>query len=122
MTKHGKKFAKQAGSLRIRRAQEIHRELEEVEVECVNVEEKGVGLEQELRRDTDNSDMDLMQQWFVLLREKNKLVRREQELMVEAKQLELEDQAEKLESELATGSENYCSKVIGLISFYRSWW
>merc|ERR1711983_377918 len=103
MTKHGKKFAKQAGSLRIRRAQEIHRELEEVEVECVNVEEKGVGLEQELRKDAENNDIELMQQWFGLLREKNKLVRREQELMVEAKQLELEDQAEKLESELASG-------------------
>jgi len=43
----------------------------------------------------------MMQQWFKLLGDKNKLVRREQELMVEAKQLELEDQSEKLESELA---------------------
>ena len=81
--------------------QEIHRELEEVEVECVTVEERGVSLEQELRGH--DNDMELMHQWFILLREKNKLVRREQELMVEAKQLELEDQAEKLESELATG-------------------
>merc|ERR1719443_2881168 len=45
LTKSGKKLAKQSGSLRIRRAQELHRELEEVEVECVNVEERGVSLE-----------------------------------------------------------------------------
>ena len=105
LTKSGKKLAKQAGSLRIRRAQEIHRELEEVEVECAGVEQRGVGLEQQLRGNSgqDSGDLDLMGQWFALLREKNKLVRREQELMVEAKQLELEDSAEKFEAELAAG-------------------
>ena len=105
LTKSGKKLAKQAGSLRIRRAQEIHRELEEVEVECAGVEQRGVGLEQQLRGTSgqDSGDLDLMGQWFALLREKNKLVRREQELMVEAKQLELEDSAEKFEAELAAG-------------------
>ena len=103
LTKSGKKLAKQSGSLRIRRAQELHRELEEVEVECVNVEERGVSLER-LLRGQEAGATDLMGQWFALLREKNKLVRREQELMVEAKQLELEDGAEKLEAELATGN------------------
>ena len=108
LTKSGKKLAKQSGSLRIRRAQEIHRELEEVEVECVNVEERGVSLERLLRgQEAGTGDLDLMGQWFALLREKNKLVRREQELMVEAKQLELEDGAEKMEAELATGE--HCS-------------
>ena len=98
-------MAKQSGSLRIRRAQELHRELEEVEVECVNVEERGVSLERLLRgQEAGVNDLELMGQWFSLLREKNKLVRREQELMVEAKQLELEDGAEKLEAELATGN------------------
>ena len=105
LTKSGKKLAKQSGSLRIRRAQELHRELEEVEVECVNVEERGVSLERLLRgQEAGVNDLELMGQWFSLLREKNKLVRREQELMVEAKQLELEDGAEKLEAELATGN------------------
>ena len=103
MSKSGKKAAKQATSLRVRRAQEIQRELEEVEVEIGAVEERGVGLEQELRRQETECGGDMMQQWFKLLGDKNKLVRREQELMVEAKQLELEDQSEKLESELAGG-------------------
>ena len=114
LTKCGKKLAKQSGSLRIRRAQELHRELEEVEVECVNVEERGVSLERLLRgQEAGVNDLDLMGQWFSLLREKNKLVRREQELMVEAKQLELEDGAEKLEAELATGNVHYlCINLI----------
>ena len=107
LTKSGKKLAKQSGSLRIRRAQELHRELEEVEVECVNVEARGVSLERLLRgQEAGANDLDLMGQWFALLREKNKLVRREQELMVEAKQLELEDGAEKMEAELATGKDH----------------
>ena len=103
MSKSGKKAAKQAGSLRVRRAQEIQRELEEVEVEIGTVEERGVGMEQDLRRQESEAGGEKMQQWFRLLGDKNRLVRREQELMVEAKQLELEDQSEKLESELAGG-------------------
>ena len=105
MSKSGKKAAKQAGSLRVRRAQEIQRELEEVEVEIGTVEERGVGMEQDLRRQESEAGGEMMQQWFRLLGDKNRLVRREQELMVEAKQLELEDQSEKLESELAGGDE-----------------
>ena len=104
MSKSGKKAAKQAGSLRVRRAQEIQRELEEVEVEIGTVEERGVGMEQDLRRQESEAGGEMMQQWFRLLGDKNRLVRREQELMVEAKQLELEDQSEKLESELAGGN------------------
>ena len=103
MSKSGKKAAKQAGSLRVRRAQEIQRELEEVEVEIGTVEERGVGMEQDLRRQESEAGGEKMHQWFRLLGDKNRLVRREQELMVEAKQLELEDQSEKLESELAGG-------------------
>jgi len=101
MSKSGKRAAKQATSVRVRRAQEIQREMEEVEVQIVTVEERGVGLEQELRKQESDCGGEMMQQWFKLLGDKNKLVRREQELMVEAKQLELEDQSEKLESELA---------------------
>ena len=103
MSKSGKRAAKQATSVRVRRAQEIQREMEEVEVQIVTVEERGVGLEQELRKQESECGGEMMQQWFKLLGDKNKLVRREQELMVEAKQLELEDQSEKLESELAGG-------------------
>jgi len=102
MSKSGKKAAKHAGSARVRRAQEIQRELEEIEVECVTVEARGVKLEQVLREEADTGES--MQQWYRLLGEKNRLVRREQELMVASKQLELEEQAEKLEMELGNGA------------------
>ena len=44
-----------------------------------------------------------MAQWYRLLGLKNRLVRREQELMVGSKQLELEDRAEGLEEQLGRG-------------------
>ena len=62
MSKSGKKAARHAGSARIRRAQEIQRELEEIEVECVTVEAKGVKLEQVLREETDSGEA--MSQWY----------------------------------------------------------
>jgi hypothetical protein len=46
------------------------------------------------------NDADLMQTWFHLLAEKNALVRTEQELLVQAKQLELEDSSARLEGDL----------------------
>lgn len=101
LTKEGRRTARQAGSARARRAQEIQRELEVIEVDCARVEEKGVELEQRLREEPEL--VDTMTQWYRLLGDKNKLVRREQELMVGSKQLELQEQAEKLELELGAG-------------------
>merc|ERR1712240_845301 len=51
-------------------------------------------------------------QWYKLLGQKNKLVRREQELMVGSKQLELEDQAERLEEQLGKGKEEGEGQVL----------
>ena len=45
-------------------------------------------------------DAALMKTWFRLLAEKNSLIRQEQELLVQAKLLELEDGSAKLEKEL----------------------
>merc|ERR1719322_861196 len=88
-TKEGRKAERQARSNRARKAQEIQRELEELEVEQVDVEERGVQLEQLLREEEAG---EAMGEWYRLLSQKNRLVRREQELMVGSKQLELEDQ------------------------------
>ena len=52
------------------------------------------------RKLSKQAESDLMTAWFKLLTEKNRLVRLEQELLVQAKQLELEDKSAKLESEL----------------------
>ena len=99
-TKEGRKAERQARSNRARKAQEIQRELEELEVEQVDVEERGVQLEQLLREEEAG---EAMGEWYRLLSQKNRLVRREQELMVGSKQLELEDQAERLEDKLGRG-------------------
>ena len=120
----GRRAARQAASVRVRRAQQIQRELEVCEVECAAVEQRGVELERRLRAEGEGgesmgnwlrSDQHFFKQTSCqlpqtqkikkcccrLLKEKNQLVRREQELMVEAKQLELEVEAERLECELA---------------------
>lgn len=99
-TKEGRKAERQARSNRARKAQEIQRELEELEVECQGVEERGVQLEQLLREEEGG---EAMAEWYRLLGQKNRLVRKEQELMVASKQLELEDQAERLEDRLGKG-------------------
>ena len=102
-TKEGRKAERQARSNRARKAQEIQRELEELEVECQGVEERGVELEQLLREEEEGGEA--MGEWYRLLGQKNRLVRREQELMVASKQLELEDQAERLEDKVGRGQE-----------------
>ncbi|XP_038074486.1 F-actin-monooxygenase MICAL3-like isoform X2 [Patiria miniata] len=87
---------------RHRMAQEIQRQLQEVEVKQRELENRGVSVEKALRGEG-SSEVDentLMQQWFNLVNEKNALVRYESELMVQARELELEDRHCQLEQEL----------------------
>jgi hypothetical protein len=106
--KSAKRAAKIAQLKRVRKAQEIQRQLEELDVKHKDLEERGIKAEQNLRGETISNndeeeignDGDLMQTWFLLLAEKNSLVRSEQELLVQAKQLELEDLSARLEVEL----------------------
>ena len=104
--KAGKRAARVAQLKRVRKAQEIQRHLEELDVSHKELEETGVRAEKVLRGETvtqsaaEISETDLMRTWFALLSEKNRLVRREQELLVQAKQLELEDAGCRLEAEL----------------------
>ncbi len=115
-TKAARRQARVAQVKRARRAQEIQRQLEETEVQHRDLEERGIKAEQSLRGegedDVDSAkakrhssgsqqhDPELLQSWVQLLSEKNQLVRREQELLVQAKHLELEDRSAKLEAEL----------------------
>ena len=104
--KSAKRAARIAQLKRVRKAQEIQRQLEELDVKHKDLEERGVKAEQSLRGETSNyeeenvNEGDLMHTWFLLLTEKNALVRNEQELLVQAKQLELEDRSSRLEVEL----------------------
>ncbi|XP_042224057.1 F-actin-monooxygenase Mical-like isoform X2 [Homarus americanus] len=97
------KAARQAELKRLRMAQEIQRQLEECEVKTRELEERGVAVEKALRGESDGAnrdEADLMGDWFSMVHEKNALVRWEQELMVQAKELELEDRHVRLEHEL----------------------
>ncbi|XP_063052866.1 F-actin-monooxygenase mical2b isoform X1 [Engraulis encrasicolus] len=96
--------AKREQLKRLHRAQTIQRQLEEVEETQRALEEKGVTLEKVLRGETDNKDMEddpeLLQTWFKLVLEKNKLQRYESELMIFAQELELEDTQSQLQQDL----------------------
>uniref|UniRef100_A0A8C2HTT9 F-actin monooxygenase n=1 Tax=Cyprinus carpio TaxID=7962 RepID=A0A8C2HTT9_CYPCA len=74
------------------------RQLEEVEEKQRALEEKGVALEKILRGETDETT--LLQTWFTLVLEKNKLSRYESELMIFAQELELEDTQSRLQQDL----------------------
>ncbi|CAL4062002.1 unnamed protein product [Meganyctiphanes norvegica] len=95
--------ARQAELKRHRMAQEIQRKLEECEVKTRELEERGVNVEKSLRGENSGNNRDeaeLMGDWFSMVHEKNALGRWEQELMVRAKELELEDRHVRLENEL----------------------
>ena len=127
LMRRGGKTAKRAAKLaqlkRVRIAQEIQRELEELDVKHKDLEKRGIKAERSLRGEDILDDEELakdyedsainsddekdsvdnpvtIQMWFSLLSEKNSLVRREQELLVQAKMLELEDRSSRLETEL----------------------
>ncbi|KAI5617966.1 protein-methionine sulfoxide oxidase mical3b isoform X4 [Silurus asotus] len=112
--------AKQEELKRLHRAQIIQRQLEQVEMKQKQLEEKGIAVEKALRGEADywedssasdvldihlggmgkKDDPSLMHQWFKLVQEKNALVRYESELMIFARELELEDRQSHLQQEL----------------------
>ncbi|BFZ09664.1 hypothetical protein BsWGS_12701 [Bradybaena similaris] len=103
------KQQKRAEQKRLRMAQEIQRQLEEVEVRQRELEERGITVEKALRGDSpDGEDVDegqLMSEWFSLVHEKNALVRYESELNVRARELELEDRQARLEMDFRERSK-----------------
>ncbi|XP_056273759.1 protein-methionine sulfoxide oxidase mical3a isoform X26 [Pseudoliparis swirei] len=118
--KAARRQAKQEELKRLHRAQIIQRQLEQVEEKQRQLEEKGVAVEKALRGEADywgdsnyseildlhlggmgkKDDPKLMQEWFKLVQEKNALVRYESELMIFARELELEDRQSRLQQEL----------------------
>ncbi|XP_069001544.1 protein-methionine sulfoxide oxidase mical3b isoform X2 [Embiotoca jacksoni] len=112
--------AKQEELKRLHKAQMIQRRLQLVEENQRQLEERGVMVEKALRGEADywgdynnSAEMQLhlgglgklenpplMQQWFQLVQQKNSLVRYESELMIFARELELEDRQSRLQQEL----------------------
>ncbi|XP_073785959.1 protein-methionine sulfoxide oxidase mical3a isoform X23 [Danio rerio] len=123
--KAARRQAKQEELKRLHRAQMIQRQLEQVEEKQRQLEERGVAVEKALRGEAvepyvgtprrralylcpccapegmgKKDDPKLMQEWFKLVQEKNALVRYESELMIFARELELEDRQSRLQQEL----------------------
>ncbi|XP_077957028.1 protein-methionine sulfoxide oxidase mical3b isoform X2 [Gasterosteus aculeatus] len=112
--------AQQEQLKRLHNAQMVQRQLQQVEEEQRQLEERGVMVEKALRGEADywgesNASKDvelhleglgkldnpaLMQQWFQLVQQKNSLVRYESELIIFARELELEDRQSRLQQEL----------------------
>ncbi|XP_076406481.1 F-actin-monooxygenase MICAL2 isoform X4 [Peromyscus maniculatus bairdii] len=98
-----KQLVKQEELKRLHKAQAIQRQLEEVEEQQRTSEIRGVKLEKVLRGEADSGTQDeaqLLQEWFKLVLEKNKLMRYESELLIMAQELELEDHQSRLEQKL----------------------
>ncbi|XP_074554019.1 protein-methionine sulfoxide oxidase mical3b-like isoform X2 [Halichoeres trimaculatus] len=114
-----RRTAKQDQLKRLHKAQMIQRQLQQVEEKQRQLEERGVMVEKALRGEADywgeneGPDMELhleglgklenpalMQQWFQLVQQKNSLLRYESELMIFARELELEDRQSRLQQEL----------------------
>ncbi|XP_035381068.1 protein-methionine sulfoxide oxidase mical3a isoform X10 [Electrophorus electricus] len=101
--KAARRQAKQEELKRLHRAQIIQRQLEQVEEKQRHLEERGVAVEKALRGEAGlgkKDDPQLMQEWFKLVQEKNALVRYESELMIFARELELEDRQSRLQQDL----------------------
>nr|XP_019584910.1 PREDICTED: protein-methionine sulfoxide oxidase MICAL2 isoform X4 [Rhinolophus sinicus] len=104
LEKATKQLVKQEELKRLHKAQAIQRQLEEVEERQRASEIQGVRLEKALRGEAADSgtqdEAQLLQEWFKLVLEKNKLMRYESELLIMAQELELEDHQSRLEQKL----------------------
>uniref|UniRef100_A0A8C9Q5Z1 BMERB domain-containing protein n=1 Tax=Spermophilus dauricus TaxID=99837 RepID=A0A8C9Q5Z1_SPEDA len=103
LEKATRQLVKQEELKRLYKAQAIQRQLEEVEERQRASEIQGVRLEKALRGEADSGTQDeaqLLQEWFKLVLEKNKLMRYESELLIMAQELELEDHQSRLEQKL----------------------
>ncbi|XP_068411523.1 F-actin-monooxygenase MICAL2 isoform X1 [Eschrichtius robustus] len=104
LEKATKQLVKQEELKRLHKAQAIQRQLEEVEEWQRASEIQGVRLEKTLRGEAADSgtqdEAQLLQEWFKLVLEKNKLMRYESELLIMARELELEDHQSRLEQKL----------------------
>ncbi|XP_078537050.1 F-actin-monooxygenase MICAL2 isoform X2 [Lissotriton helveticus] len=103
LEREAKQKIKQEELKRLHKAQSIQRQLQEIEAQQHALEIQGVELEKALRGESDSGARDeaqLLQEWFKLVMEKNKLDRYESELLIIAQGLELEDHQSRLEQKL----------------------
>lgn len=104
LSRVNRRVARQTELKRLRMAQEIQRQLEELEVKQRELEQRGVTLEKALRGEGADAECkeesELLREWFDLMRERTELRHYERELMVRAQEMELEDRHARLRQEL----------------------
>ncbi|EDO38283.1 predicted protein, partial [Nematostella vectensis] len=93
---------KQRESKRLRQAQQIQRELQELEVKQAEVEKDGVVIEKAIRSGelSKSEEQKMMMEWFKIINRKNAMIRYESELVIHANYIQLEDQQGRLEQEI----------------------
>ncbi|KAH9513093.1 hypothetical protein Btru_035814 [Bulinus truncatus] len=82
---------------------ELQQQLLDIDSRLTELEIRGRDLEDSIRKvnpSDDNDDDDLMKEWFSLVTEKNELVRKEADLVYVSREQELENEQEKIESQL----------------------
>lgn len=113
------KASRQAELKRLRIAQEIQREQEEIEVKIKDLETRGVEIEKELRGESESleknienlgaNDEGLVKEWLELMRSITRLKVRDEELSIRQQELQLEHRHAQLKEEL--NMRLSCSKL-----------
>lgn len=113
------KASRQAELKRLRIAQEIQREQEEIEVKIKDLETRGVEIEKELRGESESleknienlgaNDEGLVKEWLELMRSITRLKVRDEELTIRQQELQLEHRHAQLKEEL--NMRLSCSKL-----------
>ncbi|KAF0290354.1 [F-actin]-monooxygenase MICAL3 [Amphibalanus amphitrite] len=97
--------ARHAEMRRLQRAQELQRQLDEVEVRQRDLEQRGIAVERAIRGEGGQAsagvdETTLMHEWFELVHERSLMVRRDQLLQLQLQELQLEDRHDRLQLEL----------------------
>ncbi|XP_058443081.1 F-actin-monooxygenase Mical-like isoform X2 [Malaya genurostris] len=113
------KASRQAELKRLRIAQEIQREQEEIEVKIKDLETRGVEIEKELRGESESleknienlgaNDEGLVKEWLEIMRSITRLKVRDEELTIRQQELQLEHRHAQLKEEL--NMRLSCSKL-----------
>ncbi|CAH1389567.1 unnamed protein product [Nezara viridula] len=103
-SKQNRRQVRQAQSKRLRMAQEVQRELEELEVKQKELEAKGVAVEKALRGEetgVNGSESELLGEWLRLMRERSEARSKEKQLVIRGQEIELEHRHARLQAQLS---------------------
>ncbi|XP_014262535.1 F-actin-monooxygenase Mical isoform X1 [Cimex lectularius] len=101
-----RRIARQAQSKRLRMAQEVQRQLEELEVKQKELEAQGVAVEKALRGEetagVTGSESELLGEWLRLTRERSEARSKEKMLVIRGQEIELEHRHARLQAQLTS--------------------